>query len=73
MSKDEIVKIYKKRLTKYRQCSYGAFMDNWLKYGWEIVEDKIIKTEPRYLCESCFKQKCNCNKPFKRFINWIKR
>jgi hypothetical protein len=71
MKRDGIVKIYKKRLNKYWECSYGAFSDNWSKYGWVIVEDNIIKTEPRYLCEACFKQKCNCDKTFKRFINWL--
>jgi hypothetical protein len=38
-----------------------------------LDDTKIIKTEPRYLCEACFKQKCNCNKTFKRFINWINK
>lgn len=38
-----------------------------------IDKNKIIITEPRYLCEACFKEKCSCKENiFKRFINWIK-
>lgn len=34
---------------------------------------KIIKSEPRYLCESCYKEKCTCNENvFKRFVKWVK-
>jgi hypothetical protein len=43
MKRDEIVKIYKKRLSKYWKCSYGAFLDNWSKYGWIIVESSKQK------------------------------
>ena len=32
--KSKIITIYKKRLNKYWNCSYGAFLDNWSKYGW---------------------------------------
>ena len=38
MNRNEIVKIHKKRLKKYWECSYGAFLDNWSRYGWVIVE-----------------------------------
>ena len=39
MDRNEIVKIYNKRLNKYWECSYGAFLNNWSKYGWVIVEN----------------------------------
>ncbi len=39
MGRNEIVRIYKKRLNKYCECSYGAFLSNWSKYGWVIVDD----------------------------------
>ena len=38
MERDKIVKIYLKRLNKYWECSYGAFLDNWSKAGWVIIE-----------------------------------
>jgi len=38
--KNEIVKIYLKRLNKYWTCSYGAFLTNWSKAGWIIIEDE---------------------------------
>jgi hypothetical protein len=37
MDRNEIVKIYKKRLNKYWECTYGAFLDNWTSYDWVIV------------------------------------
>jgi hypothetical protein len=37
MNEDRIIKIYNKRLKKYWECSYGAFLKNWGKYGWVIV------------------------------------
>ena len=43
MERNEIVKIYKKRLNKYWECSYGAFLDNWSKYGWVIVDNSKQK------------------------------
>ena len=39
MERNEIVRIYKKRLNKYWECSCGAFLDNWSKYGWVIVDN----------------------------------
>lgn len=39
-----------------------------------VDKTKIIKTEPKYLCESCFSEKCNCRENiFKRFVKWVKR
>ena len=32
-----IVKIYNKRLKKYWECSYGAFLKRWGNNGWAIV------------------------------------
>jgi hypothetical protein len=37
MNEDRIIKIYNKRLKKYNECSYGAFLKNWNNYGWAIV------------------------------------
>lgn len=39
MERNEIVSIYLKRLNKNWECSYGAFLDNWSKYGWEIADN----------------------------------
>ena len=38
MEDDTIIKIYKKRLNKYWECSYGAFLRNWSNYGWVIIK-----------------------------------
>lgn len=38
MERNGIVKIYKKRLKKYWECSYGAFLNNWSKSGWVVIE-----------------------------------
>ena len=34
MEEDVIITIYNKRLKKHWECSYGAFLRNWSKYGW---------------------------------------
>ena len=39
MERDKIVKIYKKSLNEHRTCSYDAFLKNWSKFGWVIVEE----------------------------------
>ena len=36
----DIVIIYEKRLNKYWECSYGAFLKNWSKYDWKIINKK---------------------------------
>jgi hypothetical protein len=38
--KTDIVVIYYKRLNKYWECSYGAFINNWSKYDWKIINKK---------------------------------
>lgn len=38
--KTDIVVIYEKRLNKYWECSYGAFLKNWSNYGWKIINKK---------------------------------
>ena len=43
MERNEIVRIYKKRLNKYWKCSYGAFLDNWSKADWVIVDNSKQK------------------------------
>ena len=39
MERNEIVRIYKKKLNIYWECSYGAFLDNWSKYGWVSLDE----------------------------------
>jgi hypothetical protein len=48
MERSEIVAIYKKRYNKTLTCSYGAFMDNWSKYGWTIAYP-ILKNKLKIL------------------------
>jgi len=77
---ERVVKDYMKKskntisdwLDKYGDPEIDKKVEEELKHVITLDDTKIIKTEPRYLCEACFKQKCNCNKTFKRFINWIK-
>jgi len=38
MKEDTVVTIYEKRSKKYWECFYGAFLKNWSKYGWIIVD-----------------------------------
>lgn len=38
MKEDTIVTIYSKKSNRYWECSYGAFLKNWSKYGWIIVD-----------------------------------
>jgi hypothetical protein len=39
MDRDKIVKIYNKELNKYWECSYVAFLYNWSRCGWMMVEN----------------------------------
>lgn len=34
---ESIVAIQHNRLKKYNYCSYGAFLQNWSKYNWKLV------------------------------------
>ena len=43
MERNEIVSIYIKRLNKNWECSYGAFLNNWSKNGWVIVDNSKQK------------------------------
>lgn len=44
-NRDDIVTIQLERLNKTRECSYGAFLDNWSKSGWIIKENDVTKTD----------------------------
>lgn len=43
MNRDEIIKIYHKRTNRFWDCSYGAFLDNWSKFGWTFIESNFFK------------------------------
>ena len=43
MERNEIVSIYIKRLNKNWECSYGAFLNNWSKNAWVIVDNSKQK------------------------------
>jgi hypothetical protein len=43
VKEDTIITIYEKRLKKYWECSYGAFLKNWSNYGWVINAQKTIR------------------------------
>ena len=46
--------------------------DNNLNKPPEICNDKIIKTKPRMLCSSCYKENCEGHNIIKKIFKWFR-